>query len=186
MPACPATGKTDMSDRMFLTLGEIIRVPHRLPASKATDKAVHYGDGRGNECCPNRSRRDRVHLDSVGREHLGQPAGPTSVSGGMSATPSIRTSFSRPLLAFEKFRCRLKLDPSLDELQCGSVATETQLVAHYGSPRGYTQGYTGNSDRAERPYFTGLSRNCFKVAEREGFAPPFQPNAQHLVALIVC
>src|SRR6185503_12178171 len=84
MPACPATGKTDMSDRMFLTLGEIIRVPHRLPASKATDKAVHYGDGRGNECCPNRSRRDRVHLDSVGREHLGQPAGPTSVSGGKS------------------------------------------------------------------------------------------------------
>jgi len=140
MPACPATGKTDMSDRMFLTLGEIIRVPHRLPASKATDKAVHYGDGRGNECCPNRARRDRVHLDSVGREHLGQPAGPTSVSGGMSATPSIRTSFSRPLLAFEKFRCRLKLDPSLDELQCGSVATETHLVAHYGSPRGYTQG----------------------------------------------
>ena len=29
------------------------------------------------------------------------------------------------------------------------------------------RGYSGNSGRAKRPYFTGLSRSCFKVAERE-------------------
>src|ERR1700731_1992189 len=36
------------------------------------------------------------------------------------------------------------------------------------------EGYTGKSGRAERPYFTGLSRSHFKVAEREGFSPPFR------------
>ena len=33
-------------------------------------------------------------------------------------------------------------------------------------------GYTGKPGRAKRPYFTGLSRSHFKVAEREGFSPP--------------
>ena len=32
-------------------------------------------------------------------------------------------------------------------------------------------GYTGKPGRAKSPYFTGLSRSCFKVAEREGFPP---------------
>jgi hypothetical protein len=34
-------------------------------------------------------------------------------------------------------------------------------------------GYTGKPGRAKRPYFTGLSRSHFKVAEREGFSPRF-------------
>lgn len=33
-------------------------------------------------------------------------------------------------------------------------------------------GYTGQSGRAERPYFTGLSRSRFIMAEREGFEHP--------------
>jgi hypothetical protein len=35
------------------------------------------------------------------------------------------------------------------------------------------RGYTGNSGRAEMPYFTGLSRSHFKVAEREGLSERF-------------
>jgi hypothetical protein len=34
------------------------------------------------------------------------------------------------------------------------------------------KGYTGKPGRAKRPYFTGLSRSHFMVAEREGFEPP--------------
>ena len=40
--------------------------------------------------------------------------------------------------------------------------------------RRYPRGYTGNSARAERPYFTGVSRSHFNVAEREGFDPPMK------------
>jgi hypothetical protein len=48
------------------------------------------------------------------------------------------------------------------------VATETRAVADWGPPGAILGGYTGKSERAVRPYFTGLSRSCFKVAEREG------------------
>lgn len=37
----------------------------------------------------------------------------------------------------------------------------------------------------ETPDLEGLFRYRKSVAEREGFAPPLQPNAQYLVALIV-
>jgi hypothetical protein len=43
-------------------------------------------------------------------------------------------------------------------------------------PRGYTRGLHRLSGRARNPYFTGLSRSYFKVAEREGFEPLFTPN----------
>jgi hypothetical protein len=69
--------------------------------------------------------------------------------------------------------------PDLDDLQRRSVATETRAVADWG-PLGATPGgYTGKSGRAGKPYFTGLSRSCFKVAEREGLSSTDLPDARN-------
>ena len=54
--------------------------------------------------------------------------------------------------------------PSLDDLKRGSVDTETRTATDWGPP----WGYTSDSGRAGRPYITGFSRSCLKVAEREG------------------
>jgi hypothetical protein len=62
---------------------------------------------------------------------------------------------------------RLEAEPSLGEVQSGSVATG-HTPWQITTPLGATlRGYTGKSGRARSPYFTGLSRCHFKVAERE-------------------
>lgn len=63
---------------------------------------------------------------------------------------------------------------------CGSSADALPLqaaMAFWRPPQGLHPGatpwgYTGQSGRAERPYFTGLSRSRFIMAEREGFEHP--------------
>jgi hypothetical protein len=47
-------------------------------------------------------------------------------------------------------------------------------MAIWGHPRGYTLGPHQKFWGAERPYFTGLSRSHFNVAEREGFLGIFR------------
>lgn len=50
-----------------------------------------------------------------------------------------------------------------------------RLLGHKGATFGATPGgYTGKSGRARSPYFTGLSRSRFIVAEREGFLGIFR------------
>jgi hypothetical protein len=49
-----------------------------------------------------------------------------------------------------------------------------QITSYLGATPG---GYTGKPGRAKRPYFTGLSRSHFKVAEREGFASPLRASS---------
>lgn len=62
--------------------------------------------------------------------------------------------------------------------EAGCYRLAFQLTRNRGRlvlPRGYTRGLHRLSGRARNPYFTGLSRSCFKVAEREGLEPLLQP-----------
>ena len=60
------------------------------------------------------------------------------------------------------------LNPGLDDQNCCHWDPRRgRLRATLGATPG---GYTGKPGRAKRPYFTGLSRSHFKVAEREGFS----------------
>jgi len=68
------------------------------------------------------------------------------------------------------------LNPVLDYLQGELLPLEPQpwqITSTLGATPG---GYTGKPGRAKRPYFTGLSRGYFKVAEREGFPLIFEKN----------
>jgi hypothetical protein len=79
--------------------------------------------------------------------------------------PQPRTAFWQPCWISETSELRLEADPSLDECKVEVLPPD----AHRGRLQ-RPWGYTGKSGRAKRPYFTGLSRSCFKVAEREGFS----------------
>jgi hypothetical protein len=58
---------------------------------------------------------------------------------------------------------------SAEEKCCHSDLRRGRLRATLGATPG---GYTGNPGRTRKPYFAGVSRSHFKVAEREGFEPP--------------
>jgi hypothetical protein len=59
---------------------------------------------------------------------------------------------------------------SLVSADRGRPSNSPAIVAVYLFLGATPRGYTSNPWGAERPYFTGLSRGYFNVAEREGFA----------------
>lgn len=132
----------------------------------ATDRWLAYSAKTRFSCGAAKSRRART---LIGRNRLAVYKLTGSVAGWNSSSRVVKAPHFSAVWKWYAKAIVIPMPAHAASQAASALPTSRgRLRATLGATPG---GYTGKSGRAERPYFTGLSRSHSKVSERERLAP---------------